>query len=105
MSKLTPILVHAIADLEIKVEAKVKAASTASAATGFIVTLLGGLAVFHGGAVPSVITAAVGAAVTGGLTFLAGYMARHTPRVGDLPPVPAAVVAPTPVTPPAAPTQ
>ena len=85
MSKITPVLLHAVADLESKVEAKVKAASTASAATGFIVTLLGGLTVFHGGAVPAVITAAVGAAVTGGLTFAAGFMAKHTPRATDSP--------------------
>lgn len=96
MSNMTAVVVHVLADLESKVEAKVKAASTASGITGFVVTLLGGLAVFHGGAVPSVITAAVGAVVTGGLTFLAAYLAKHTPRT--------VAAVPAPVVPPVAPT-
>jgi hypothetical protein len=115
MSKLAPVILHAVADLETKVEAKVKAASTASAATGFIVTLLGGLTVFHGGAVPSVITAAIGALVTGGLTFAAGYMAKHTPRAISSPTTavptvqlldstPAAPAVPAAAAPPATPT-
>lgn len=84
MSKLTPVIVHAVAELETRVEAKVKAASTAAAVAGFATTLA-----FHGGTVPEIITAAVGAAVTGGLTFAAGWLAKHTPRVSDIPAAPA----------------
>jgi hypothetical protein len=72
------------------VEAKVKAATTAATATSLVVSVLG-LSVFHG-VVPDWVTAVVGTAATGGLTFTAGFLARHTPRT----------VAPsTPVEPPA----
>ncbi len=68
-----------------KVEAKVKAASTAAAVVGFATTLLGSY-VFHGTA-PSWAVDAIGAAVTGALTFAAGWVARHTPRTTAAPPV------------------
>lgn len=84
MSKLTPILVHVLADLETTVEAKVKTASAASAVTGFLVTLLGSLPVFHGAPLPSVITGAIGALVIGGFTFLAGWLTHHTPRGAEV---------------------
>jgi hypothetical protein len=38
-----------------------------------------GLYVVHG-VVPDWVTAAIGKAVTGGLTFVAGWLAKHTPR-------------------------
>lgn len=75
------------ADLIGKVETKVEAASTAAGITGFLVMLLG-LYVVHG-AVPDWLTAAVGALVTTGLTFGAGWLAKHTPRPSDTPPAPA----------------
>jgi heme A synthase len=80
MPKLTTVLLPVLVDLEQKVETKVKAAGAAATVTGFLVTLIGSLAVFHGGPVPTVITSLVGALATGGLTFAAGWLARHTPR-------------------------
>lgn len=61
------------------VERKVKAASTTAALVGIATTELG-LYVFHG-AVPDWATGAVGGIVTGALTFVAGWLAKHTPRV------------------------
>jgi hypothetical protein len=109
MSQLTTVLVHAEAELAAKVENKVKAASTAATVAGFATSLIGALA-FHGGTVPEVIAAAVGALVTGGLTFAAGWLSRHTPRLSDRPvvtTVPAPAVSPAapstlPTTPPTA---
>lgn len=73
-----------------KVETKVKAASTAAAITGFGLSLLGHF-VFKG-AVPEWAQAAIDFGVTGGLTFVAGWLAKHTPRsvpvVEVTPPVP-----------------
>jgi hypothetical protein len=66
------------------IETKVKAASTLAFLVGLATQLLG-LYVFHG-EVPDWVTAGVGSVVTGGLTFLAGWLAKHTPRVD--PPVP-----------------
>jgi hypothetical protein len=60
------------------VERKVKAAATAATAASLVVSLLG-LYVFHG-TVPDWVTAVVGTAVTGALTFAAGWLAKHTPR-------------------------
>lgn len=97
MLKLSTVLVPVLTELEMRVETKVKAASTAATVTGFLVTLIGSLTVFHGGAVPTVITSLVGAAVTGALTFGAGWLAKHTPRT---PPAPPAVVAAAPAVPP-----
>jgi hypothetical protein len=69
------------------VERKVKAATTAATIASAAVSLLG-LYVFHG-VVPDWVTALVGTAVTGALTFAAGYIAKHTPRtiapVGGVP--------------------
>lgn len=64
-----------------KVEAKVKAASTAGALAGIVVSVLGHY-VFKSG-VPEVLQALIDAAITSGLTFLAGWLAKHTPRVID----------------------
>lgn len=82
--QIPPVIVHIVTDLEQAVETKVKAATTASAITGFIVTEIGSLTVFHAQPVPAVITSAVGALVTGGLTFVAGWLAKHTPRASDV---------------------
>lgn len=73
-----------------KIETKVKAASTVSTITALIVTLIGGLTVWHGAAVPAIVTSLVSAVVTGGLTFAGGWLARHTPRPSDNPPAPPA---------------
>ena len=71
-----------VADVEAtifqKVEAKVKAASTAAFLVGAGTQALG-LYVFHG-AVPDWATATVGSLVTGLLTFAGGWLAKHTPR-------------------------
>jgi hypothetical protein len=74
------------------VERKVKASATAATIVAAAVSLLG-LYVFHG-TVPDWVTAVVGTAVTGGLTFVAGWLAKHTPRT-------VAPVDPTVVTEPA----
>ena len=66
------------------VEGKVKAASTTAALVGIATTELG-LYVFHG-AVPDWATGAVGGIVTGALTFVAGWLAKHTPRTPPAPP-------------------
>lgn len=76
------------------VERKVKAAGTAAFLVGLAVQLLG-LYVFHGD-VPDWVTAGVGSLVTGGLTFVAGWVARHTPRT--IPPAPADPAPPVPPT-------
>jgi hypothetical protein len=81
-----------------KVETKVKAASTAAAITGLLLSLLGAY-VFRG-AVPEWGQAAIDTVVTGGLTFVAGWLARHTPRTAVPPVAPAPAV---PVVPPPAP--
>jgi hypothetical protein len=91
-----------------KVETKVKAASTAAAITGLVLSLLG--AYVFKGSVPEWGQAAIDTVVTGGLTFVAGWLAKHTPRVVDTPaapvaPAPAPVQAPSaqPPTPPTGP--
>jgi hypothetical protein len=76
------------------VEAKVKAAATAATLVSLVVSLLG-LYVFHG-VVPDWVTAVVGTVVTGGLTFTAGWLAKHTPRTVA---PPAAPVEPPPAAP------
>jgi len=70
----------------------VKAASTTAAIVGIATTELG-LYVFHGD-VPDWATGAVGGIVTGALTFVAGWLAKHTPRTAPAPPA-----APPPVDP------
>jgi hypothetical protein len=72
------------------VETKVKAGTAAAAASGLLLWALGRY-VFKG-AVPDVVASWVYAAVPAGLTFAAGYYARHTSR-------PPAAAAPPPVTP------
>ncbi|WP_052373133.1 hypothetical protein [Amycolatopsis taiwanensis] len=80
-----------------KVEAKVKAASTAAAVTGLVLSLLGAY-VFRG-AVPEWVQALIDTVVTGGLAFVAGWLAKHTPRT--IAPPPAPVTPAPPPTPPA----
>ncbi|RSD26339.1 hypothetical protein [Amycolatopsis eburnea] len=66
------------------VERKVKAGTLAATLTAGALSLLG-LYVFHG-VVPDWVAVLVEMAVTGGLTFVAAYRARHTPRAPQLPP-------------------
>lgn len=65
------------------VEAKVKTSTTAAAAAGFVLSLLQ-LYVFKGGDVPDalavMVTTVVTTVVSGGATFLVGWLTRHTPR-------------------------
>lgn len=63
------------------VESKVAAATTSAALATFVVSWLGD-AVFHG-AVPTVVVGLVDAAVAAAAAFVAGWLARHTPR-GDV---------------------
>lgn len=71
------------------VETKVKAASTTALVTSFAMDLVAKY-VFPNG-VPGWATALVSGAVVGGLTFIAGWLARHTPRpLADKPAAPAA---------------
>lgn len=60
------------------VETKVKAASTTALVTSFVMDLVAKY-VFPNG-VPGWATALVSGAVVGGLTFVAGWLAKHTPR-------------------------
>jgi hypothetical protein len=75
---------RAEAELADVVERKVKAATTAATIVAAIVSVLG-LYVFHG-AVPDWATGAIGGIVTGALTFVAGWLAKHTPRTPPAPP-------------------
>lgn len=65
------------------VEAKVKTSAAAAAIAGFVLSLLQ-LYVFKGGEVPETLTVMVTTVVTtvvsGGLTFLVGWLTKHTPR-------------------------
>jgi hypothetical protein len=73
------------------VESKVKAASTTALVTSFVMDLVAKY-VFPNG-VPGWATALISGAVVGGLTFAAGWLAKHTPRLPEE----------TAATPPAAP--
>lgn len=69
------------------VETKVKASTTAATITTVVIAALG-LYVFKGN-VPDWVTVIIETAVTGGLTFVAGWWAKHThraPVVTNLPP-------------------
>ena len=67
------------------VETKVKAASTTALVTSFVMDLVAKY-VFPNG-VPGWATALISGAVVGGLTFVAGWLAKHTPRpLPDTPP-------------------
>lgn len=77
---------HAEGQLLDVVERKVKASTTAATLVGIATTELG-LYVFHG-TVPDWATGAVGGIVTGALTFVAGWLAKHTPRTSPTPPAP-----------------
>lgn len=67
------------------VETKVKAGTTAATLTTIVIAALG-LYVFKG-TVPDWVTLVIQTAVTGGLTFVAGWWAKHTsrslPQTGD----------------------
>lgn len=78
MSKLTPILVHAEAELAAHVETKVKAASATAALTGGLIGTI--TDVFGPNNPPQWFAPFAGFVLTGGLTALAGWMAKHTPK-------------------------
>jgi ABC-type multidrug transport system permease subunit len=65
------------------IEAKVKTSAAAAAVVSLVLAMLGQY-VFHDGPVPepltAIITTLVTALVTGGITFLVGWVTRHTPR-------------------------
>lgn len=70
------------------VEAKVKTSAAAAAAVGFVLALLQ-LYVFKGAEVPDalevMVTTVVTTVVSGGVTFLVGWLTKHTPRwLGDV---------------------
>jgi hypothetical protein len=70
------------------VESKVKASTTAATLTTVVIAALG-LYVFKGN-VPDWVTLVIETAVTGALTFLAGWWAKHThraPTVTEVPPI------------------
>lgn len=69
------------------VETKVKAASTAALVTSFAMDMLSRY-VFPSG-VPGWASALVSGAVVGALTFVAGWLAKHTPREPAPTPTPA----------------
>jgi len=64
------------------VEAKVKAATSASFAAGLAVALLNAVVADNSllGPLPAWVQAPLLALIPTALTFLAGYQARHTPR-------------------------
>lgn len=65
------------------VEAKVRTAAAAAAVVGLVLSLLS-LYVFDGGPIPEalevIVNSVVYTLVTGGITFLVGWLTRHTPR-------------------------
>lgn len=65
------------------VEAKVKTSAAAAAAVGLVLSLLQAY-VFKGGEVPDalavMVTTVVTTVVSGGITFLVGWLTKHTPR-------------------------
>lgn len=63
------------------VEAKVKSSATAATLTAAVLSALGDL-VFHGG-VPGAVAAIVGTVVTGALTFVSGWLTKHTPAASS----------------------
>ena len=66
------------AGVTMRVETKVKASTAAAAVSGLLLWVLGTY-VFRG-AVPPVLASWVYVAVPGVVTFVAGYLARHTDR-------------------------
>jgi hypothetical protein len=81
------------------VEAKVKSSATAATVSAAVLSVLGEL-VFRGGT-PGWIGAIVATAVTGGLTFVAGWLTKHTPQPSALVTTPVSVTTNAPVPPPA----
>lgn len=69
------------------IEAKVKAAGWASLVAGFIVTWLVGVVPGLSSLGPF-LQAVLVAVLTGFAAFVAGWLARHTPRPSDNPPAP-----------------
>lgn len=83
------------------VETKVKASTTAATVVSLVLSYLG-VSVFKGD-VPSWVDVVVTGAVTGALTFAAGWLAKHEPRVAvtatyPLSPIVTAPGAQTPMT-------
>jgi hypothetical protein len=68
------------------IEAKVKASTTAATVTALVLGVLGSY-VWHG-AMPGWVELIVNAVVIGGLTGVAGWLAKHTPRAPDAPVAP-----------------
>lgn len=66
------------------VEKKVKAATTAATLSALVLTFLS--TYFFKGHMPDVLITLVDTAVVGALTFLGGYIAKHTHRTVVLPP-------------------
>lgn len=62
------------------VEAKVKASSVAAGATGLVLSLSSSVFGEVPSAVEQMVTSGIGTLVPAGLTFLAGWITRHTPR-------------------------
>jgi hypothetical protein len=83
------------------VETKVKASAAAAAVSGLALWALGRY-VFKGD-VPDVVASWVYVIIPSLLTFGAGYLAKHTVRVVDLPAPPAVPGTIAPVAPPATP--
>lgn len=84
MPNLPDVADHAAPATATAIEPKVTAATAASASSAavllpFVLWLLGTY-LFHG-AVPVPVQALAGLLITGGLTFAAGYRARHVDRV------------------------
>lgn len=61
------------------VETKVKSSAFAATVVSFVLSVLG-YYVFKGGAVPAYLDIIVSTVVTGALTFVAGWLTKHTPR-------------------------
>jgi hypothetical protein len=69
------------------IERKVQASTAAAAVSGLVLWAMG--TYLFKGNVPDVVTSWVYALVPAGITFAAGYLARHQARPGDPAPAPA----------------
>lgn len=63
------------------IETKVTVAAIAAAVTTFVLWLLA--TYVFGGDVPAPVAGLIAVVVPGGVTFAAGYRAKHTPRPAD----------------------
>jgi hypothetical protein len=78
----------------VPVERKVQASTAAAAVSGLVLWVIGRY-IFRGAGVPDVIASWIYVIVPGVVTFVAGYLAKHTPRPLPVlvPPAPAAQIA------------